>query len=447
MPGRVTEISKATPTHETIADWIDCEAIPFDLEASEALDSVLDQVITSLDESVRLLGFGEALHGGEELLQLRNRLFQRLATAHGFSSIAIESSFPRGRIVGEFVQGSGPESYDDLVETGFSYGFGHLEANRELVGWMREQNAEPARDVKLRFYGIDLPTTEDAQGASPRQDIEFALDYLDAMEIAGTIERRQRLDALLGDDAHWEGEANWRQPGASEEMIARANALRIEVEDLMSVLRVRLPELAPKSNDNAYLDAVKHVAVARQLLTFFAALTRDPAWSEPLGVRDALMADNLKYIVERERGRGKVLVFAHNAHLQRAKMTSPEGVNDMWPAGSHLHQLFGARYAVIGTAIGVSPSNGVGQPENGSIEARLVAAPGDARFIPTHRGSGLPANELSKLTIRSKSSTNPSYYPLTHESFNTFDWLSIIDDVSSIRGGPDQHAASNETMQ
>jgi erythromycin esterase-like protein len=36
-------------------------------------------------------------------------------------------------------------------------------------------------------------------------------------------------------------------------------------------------------------------------------------------LRDAIMADNLAYIVERERARGRVLAFAHNSHLQRGK--------------------------------------------------------------------------------------------------------------------------------
>jgi hypothetical protein len=44
---------------------------------------------------VELLGSGEALHGGEETLRFRNRLFQRLVELHGYSAIAIESSFPR----------------------------------------------------------------------------------------------------------------------------------------------------------------------------------------------------------------------------------------------------------------------------------------------------------------------------------------------------------------
>lgn len=46
-------------------------------------------------DPVELLGFGEALHGGEDILIFRNRLFQRLVEVHGYSAIAIESSFPR----------------------------------------------------------------------------------------------------------------------------------------------------------------------------------------------------------------------------------------------------------------------------------------------------------------------------------------------------------------
>jgi erythromycin esterase len=94
-------------------------------------------VIDSLGDSVALLGFGEALHGGEELLVLRNQLFQRLVEASGYSAIAIESSFPRGPIVNEYVLGHGPASYAAVQDTGLSHGFGKFEANRELVEWMR----------------------------------------------------------------------------------------------------------------------------------------------------------------------------------------------------------------------------------------------------------------------------------------------------------------------
>ena len=80
--------------YATLDDWIQHEAIPFSIDSSDALNASIDRVISALGDSVELLGFGEALHGGEDILILRNRLFQRLVERHGYSAIAIESSFP-----------------------------------------------------------------------------------------------------------------------------------------------------------------------------------------------------------------------------------------------------------------------------------------------------------------------------------------------------------------
>lgn len=87
------------PTYATLDDWIAREAIPFSLDSPGAFSTAVDKVAASLGDSVELLGFGEALHGGEDILILRNRLFQHLVEVHGYSAIAIESSFPRAHLV------------------------------------------------------------------------------------------------------------------------------------------------------------------------------------------------------------------------------------------------------------------------------------------------------------------------------------------------------------
>src|SRR5688572_4158676 len=89
----------------TLDDWIAREAVRFSADWPESFHDALDKVVATLDRSVELLGFGEALHGCEEILKLRNRLFQRLVAGHGYSAIAIESSFPRARIVNDYVAG------------------------------------------------------------------------------------------------------------------------------------------------------------------------------------------------------------------------------------------------------------------------------------------------------------------------------------------------------
>src|SRR5579875_1891648 len=151
-------MSRPTPMYATLDDWVTREATPFSVDSPKAFNAAVDEVSSSLGDSVELLGFGEALHGGEEILILRNRLFQRLVEAHGYSAIAIESSFPRAHVVNEYVAGRGPASYEAVQDSGFSHGFGQLTANRELVEWMRRYNADPAHRVKLRFYGFDSPT-------------------------------------------------------------------------------------------------------------------------------------------------------------------------------------------------------------------------------------------------------------------------------------------------
>ena len=98
--------------------------------------------------------------------------------------------------------------------------------------------------------------------------------------------------------------------------------------------------------------------------------------------------------------------------------------------------MFGQRYAVIGSAVGVSDANGIGQPEAGTLEARLTAAPGPARFIPTHKGQGLPASAIAALPTRSGSVKNPTYFALTPQCLADFDWLAVLDSTAYSRGGP-----------
>jgi hypothetical protein len=98
--------------------------------------------------------------------------------------------------------------------------------------------------------------------------------------------------------------------------------------------------------------------------------------------------------------------------------------------------MLGTRYVVIGSGLGVSEANGIGQPEPGTLEALLTSLPEPAVFIPTHKGQGLPTSAIAALPTRSGSSKNPTYFALTSESFTDFDWLAVLDSTAYSRGGP-----------
>jgi erythromycin esterase-like protein len=61
--------------HRSLGDWIARDAIPFAVDAPPSVDAAVDRVVGSFGESVELLALGEALHGSEEILLVRNRMF------------------------------------------------------------------------------------------------------------------------------------------------------------------------------------------------------------------------------------------------------------------------------------------------------------------------------------------------------------------------------------
>jgi erythromycin esterase-like protein len=276
---------------------------------------------------------------------------------------------------------------------------------------------------------------------SPRQLLNFVLDYLASVDNACAEKHHKRIDLLIGKDADWENPAAMMDPAKSIGLSPAATALRIETENLITELRLRRPELAAKSDRSRYLEAAHYADSARQLLNYHAVLAETSSKPgerliEGLGLRDVMMADNLEYIVS--QAKGKVLAFAHNSHLKCGKAEWQLGPHLLiwWPAGAQLNEIFGSRYAVIGTAVSVSDENGIGQPEAGTLEARLTSTPGPARFIPTHKGQGLQASEIAALPVRSSSMKNLSYFPLTHQSFTDFDWLAVLNKTAYSRGGP-----------
>src|SRR5262249_3654320 len=154
-----------------------------------------------------------------------------------------------------------------------------------------------------------------------------------------------------------------------------------------------------RSDPDRYVEAMQYASVARQLLNYHAGLAgvSSNRLVELLGIRDAMMADNLEYMVSRERDRGRVFAFAHNSHLKcgRAEWKLGPQLLAWWPAGSHMRETLGRRYVVIGSAVGASEAHGVGPPESGTLEARLAAGSESCVFVPTQRGEGLPAAELA----------------------------------------------------
>jgi erythromycin esterase-like protein len=442
--------SSAPPTgFASVEEWIDRASIPF---SDANFNSAVDQMMSALGDRISILGFGEALHGGEEHFALRNRVFQRLVEAHGYTAITIEITDTRARLVNDYIAGRGAATYEEIQDSGFSYGSGLYVDNRELVEWMKQYNADPAHAVKLSFYGT-VPTEQGETTESPRRALETALTYVQSVDAAAATRYREIMAPLWGVDADWERPAaaiqqqimarlmagdNGRSQNPPEASLQfgispRAQALRLAVDDVDSELRLRQPELVAASNRALFNDAMHDLLVARNVLALHAALARGDSLGTLVSKRDAMAGEHMLYIAERE-GRGKVMVHLHNVHLRRTRTALPW--YEFLPTGAHLDQLFGERFAVIGGAVGASEENFIGAPEAGSIEARLLARGSDC-FLPTWRGRKLPEGALAALPVRSRAARPYiTYEPLTPQLVADLDGIAFFRSSTHTRGMP-----------
>jgi erythromycin esterase len=93
--------------------------------------------------------------------------------------------------------------------------------------------------------------------------------------------------------------------------------------------------------------------------------------------RDEAMANNVRWILEQEGPSGKLLVFAHNTHVQNAPTEGGVWANLERPPqamGQHLRAAMNKELFILGTAAGVGPA-GAQQAMTGSeaVETALVS--------------------------------------------------------------------------
>ncbi|MER5650232.1 erythromycin esterase family protein [Streptosporangium sp. NPDC002524] len=360
--------------------------------------------LRSLPAEPLLLGLGEARHFVGELGEVRNEIFRHLVEREGYRSFAIESDCLMGLVVDEYVT-TGAGTLDEVMERGFSHGFGALPANRELVRWMRAYNEE--HEERLRFFGFDGPL--EYWAASPRQ----ALTALHALLDGPLPCTGETLDALLGPDERWANEAAAMDPAQSIGRSADAQRLRLIADDLVALLETQVPRLSAQDRERAAL----YARTATGLLRYHHWMADDSPvrWARLSALRDAMMAANLRAVAER----GPALVFAHNLHLQRGKSLMPFGEQrlEWWGAGAVAEAYLGDRYAFLASVLGTT---GEDVPPPDTIEGILSTLPWEHSLVDARRLAEAVTEPAPRV------SRDFAYFPLDPARLGTIDGLVFL---------------------
>ncbi len=220
-------------------------------------------------------------------------------------------------------------------------------------------------------------------------------------------------------------------PSKSIALSSDAVALRVETEDSHRRAPLPAPGVGRRQRVRiAYREALRYAEIARQLLNFHAAMGSrkpgqvSPPWcSEPAtpSWRTTWFTSSIA-----SRSAARCLVFAHNSHLQRGEAAWPGqkywGTDDdcqWWPAGSHLAEILGPRYAVIGTAVGLRRKTASPPPKPEPWRPSSTRIAHSALLLP------ISGAHLRDLPTRSGSSQNPTYVPSTAGKPTHFDWIRL----------------------
>ncbi|MFI6207782.1 erythromycin esterase family protein [Streptomyces sp. NPDC051041] len=356
-------------------------------------------VMRLLPARPRLLALGEPTHGEDALLGLRNELFRQLVEQEGYRTIAIESDCLAGLVVDDHVT-SGTGALDEVMERGFSHGWGAFAANRELVRWMRAYNDGRPASEQVRFAGFDGPL-EITGAASPRQALTALHGYLSARVEADLLPcTAETLDRLLGDDDRWTDPAAMTDPARSVGRSPEAGRLRLLADDLVALLDAQTPHLVEATSRDDWDRARLYGRTATGLLRYhFRMADAAPSrMARLMGLRDQMMAGNLLALAER----GPALLHAHNGHLQRNRSATRMGGTPLewWSAGAIVSAHLGERYAFLATALGTIRHRGVDAPPPDTVEGLLYALPQDRCVVDAPRlaaalGDTRPAPRVS----------------------------------------------------
>lgn len=388
--------------------------------------------LQSLPTPPRLLGFGEPMHGEEEFLRLRNQAFQYLVEHEGYRSIAIESDCLAAVTVNTFVL-EGKGRLDEVMQSGFSHGFGDSEGNRKLVAWMHEYNRDLDAEDKLRFYGFDAPM-EMTGAHSPRQALTSLHEYL---AIYVGVDRLPctavTIAQLVGGEDRWSNPAAAMDPAQSVGTSEEAIKLRLITDDLVTVLNAEAPRLIAATSQDEWWWASLYGRTAAGLLRYHAGMadTQPSRVARLMGLRDTMMAGNLKAIADREAQRGSTLAFAHNRHLQKylSKWQLGELALEWWSAGAIVGTQLGSHYAFLATALGSAPHRGLKAPGPETLEGALSVLPGSRYVFNSANLARSLSGRESKPVLRTDTSTNHGYFALDPNELEGTDGVMFIKEI------------------
>jgi erythromycin esterase len=343
---------------ESFVAWARKNAVAVPLASDASKQPYLERLQKATADA-RIVAIGEAQRRVEEFYQFRSRLFRSLVMNGGFTALAMETGFVEAMKLNDYVMGRGLEPTD--WQKWFTNGYGDEAALQSDLRWIRAYNREPTHTRKIHFYGIDLMVPY----SSPLTALTATFEYLDQVDpsFASAPTRKALLLTVQGFLGSGDSRANLalsfrRYTQVSE---PQRNEYTAHLADLIARFEANRLDYVARSSEEAFAWARQAAIVARQLDNAYRVMLAGGApkrdgTSLMWPLRDAVMMENVTFALEREGAGGRLVVWAHNAHLSKGSVPSTRPETDvirLWEAGPrlgmHLDAALGKQYFAIGS--------------------------------------------------------------------------------------------------
>ncbi|MFZ2148208.1 MAG: erythromycin esterase family protein [Sedimentisphaerales bacterium] len=330
------------------------------------------QPLKAIIGDARIVALGEAAHCNGSFSRAKHRMVEFLVTEMDFTVFAIEATFPGALELNDYLltgEGDPERALGALV-----YAAWNTEEILAMIKWMRQYNS--THEKKVKFYGFDVRVA----GGSAKA----VYNYL--RKIKGTNDYDKLLSVIMNP---WTA-GQFRQSPKEEKYSAKEEieCLITYLENKQSVIDQKNPSEQKILEHKQWSLAIQHARVLLQYIEFWSLMSNR---SKATDFRDKGMAENVRWIVDYEKG-AKIILWAANPHV----MATP-GSGCM---GDYLRRTFGKDMLVFGllsnrNSEGFLPDDtdqGPAAPK-GSVEALLAEAGLDMAIIDLR---SLPKGAVSK---------------------------------------------------
>jgi erythromycin esterase len=314
-----------------IGAWLDANALPFDTVQPDAGVADLEP-LQGLIGDARVVALGEATHGTHEFFQLKGRLVRFLVEEMGFNVFALEAYWSEANRINDYVQTGQGDPAELLAGLGYwPWNTGEM---LDLVEWMREHNAGRGDAPAVGFYGFDMQ--------SARLALDDVVAYLESVDPGAAGRAEAAFDCFRPFQ-----DFTWQQAQYAAQAPETRAACRRDLQSVYDGLLQQQESYAAHSSPEAAADALQAARVILQNEAMAAVTAEgDFMTRERFDARDRAMAENVEWLLAQAGPDAKIILWAHNAHVQTAEWAF-RGTR-YTPMGVHLRRRYGDGLRVFG---------------------------------------------------------------------------------------------------